>query len=228
MPYALADVVPWGRSFDEYRRMFDLRPADLAGRILGCADGPAAFNAQATRAGARVVSCDPLYRFDRAAIAARIDAAFDTVIAEARRNAHEFVWRDLGSPDELARTRRAAMDAFLADYDAGRRAGRYVAAALPALPWPDDAFDLALCSHWLFLYSAQLGVDAHVTAIREMCRVAPEARVFPLLQLGSRPSPHVAPVRERLAAAGLVTSVERVPYEFQRGGDHMLRIRRGA
>jgi hypothetical protein len=130
MPYALADVVPWGRSFDEYRRMFDLRPGDLAGRILGCADGPAAFNAQATRAGGRVVSCDPLYRFDRTAIAARIDAAFGTVMAETRRNAREFVWR---APEALARARRAAMDVFLVGYDAGRRAGRYVAAALPAL-----------------------------------------------------------------------------------------------
>jgi hypothetical protein len=78
--------------------------------------------------------------------------------------------------------------------------------------------------HYLFLYSAQLGVDAHVAAIREMCRVAREARVFPLLALGSRPSPHVEPVRAALAAAGLVATIEPVPYEFQRGGDRMLRV----
>jgi hypothetical protein len=31
-------VIPWGRSFEEYRRMFALADEDLAGRILGCGD----------------------------------------------------------------------------------------------------------------------------------------------------------------------------------------------
>jgi hypothetical protein len=41
--FTLDKVVPWGRSFDEYVRMFDLTPADLGKRILGCGDGPASF-----------------------------------------------------------------------------------------------------------------------------------------------------------------------------------------
>ena len=43
--FALDQVVPWGRSFDEYRRMFALTDADLSRVILGCGDGPASFNA---------------------------------------------------------------------------------------------------------------------------------------------------------------------------------------
>jgi hypothetical protein len=46
------------------------------------------------------------------------------------------------------------------------------------------------------------------------------------LQLGGAPSPHVPRVREALAA-GVRAKVEPVPYEFQRGGNHMLRLRRG-
>jgi len=45
----------------------------------------------------------------------------------------------------------AAMQEFLADYRAGGREGRYMAATLPHLPFADGAFDLALCSHLLFL-----------------------------------------------------------------------------
>ena len=41
MTIRLNEVIPWGRSFEEYRRMFALSDADLAGRILGCGDGPA-------------------------------------------------------------------------------------------------------------------------------------------------------------------------------------------
>jgi hypothetical protein len=40
--FTLDQVVPWGRSFDEYQRMFALTGADL-GLILGCGDGPAAL-----------------------------------------------------------------------------------------------------------------------------------------------------------------------------------------
>ena len=52
--FTLDTVVPWGRSFDEYRRMFALGEAELRRRILGVADGPASFNAQATAGGLSV------------------------------------------------------------------------------------------------------------------------------------------------------------------------------
>ena len=37
--FTLEQVVPWGRSFEEYRAMFALSDADLEGRVLGCGDG---------------------------------------------------------------------------------------------------------------------------------------------------------------------------------------------
>jgi hypothetical protein len=54
--FTLDQVVPWGRSFAEYRRMFALTDAELGLRIIGCGDGPASFNAEATRRGTAVVS----------------------------------------------------------------------------------------------------------------------------------------------------------------------------
>ena len=62
--FTLEEVVPWGRSFDEYHRMFGLSDDDLVRKILGCGDGPASFNAEATRRGAAVISCDPIYRWE--------------------------------------------------------------------------------------------------------------------------------------------------------------------
>jgi len=224
--FTLADVVPWGRGFGEYVRMFALSDADLAGRILGCGDGPAAFNAGATRRGAQVVSLDPLYGSERLDIAARIDATFDDMLSETRRNESEFVWTTIRSVDELGETRRAAMQAFLDDYDAGRAEGRYVEGGLPETPFEDASFDLALCGHFLFLYSAHRDLDFHLASIREMCRVAREVRIFPLLALGAVPSPFVEPCRDALAGAGHLVTIETVPYEFQRGGNRMMRIRR--
>ena len=49
--FSLEKVVPWGRSFAEYIRMFSLTEEDLEKRILGCGDGPASFNAELTKKG---------------------------------------------------------------------------------------------------------------------------------------------------------------------------------
>ena len=40
MSFTLDQVVPWGRSLDEYRRMFDMSERDMAANILGCGDRP--------------------------------------------------------------------------------------------------------------------------------------------------------------------------------------------
>lgn len=223
--FTLDRVVPWGRSFDEYRQMFALSEIDLRSRMLGCADGPAGFNAEASRRGVAVVSCDPLYGADARQIRQRIEATFDEVLDQTRRNADEFVWDSIASLDALALLRRSAMDAFLADYADGKAEGRYVEAGLPALPFSDQSFDLAVCSHFLFLYSDQLGEAFHLEAVHDLCRVAREVRIFPLLALGSRPSPYVETIATAAQKASCEVSIEVVPYEFQRGGNQMMRIR---
>ena len=222
--FTLDQVVPWGRSFDEYRRMFALTDDDMGRRLLGCGDGPASFNAEATRAGASVVSCDPIYRYDRDQIQARIATTYDEILDQARQNRDEFVWTSIPSVDELGRLRMAAMQEFLQDYPLGRTAGRYIDAGLPNLPFGDQSFDLALCSHLLFLYSTQLGEAFHRSAVRELIRVALEVRIFPLLALGGKQSQWVRPIAEGCRAGGFQVSIEGVPYEFQRGGNQMMRI----
>lgn len=224
----LRQTVPWGRSFDEYVRMFALGERELKLRIVGCGDGPAAFNAEMTRRGNRVVSVDLLYRFSAEEIAQRIRDVYDDMVEGARRKADSFQWSDFRSPEDLGRRRMEAMQIFLGDYPAGRETGRYVEAGLPTLPFADGEFDLALCSHLLFTYSSILNEDDHVKAICEMCRVAREGRIFPVLDMfdGGR-SRHLDPVISRLREAGYVAELQRVAYEFQRGGNEMLRVRRG-
>lgn len=222
--FTLNEVVPWGRSFVEYQRMFALSDLDLQKRIVGCADGPASFNAEATRRGMRVTSCDPIYRWDASHIRKRIAETYETILEQARTNASEFVWDCIRSVDELGQLRMSAMREFLSDYDTGKVQGRYIDAQLPRLPFADRSFDLALCSHFLFLYSTQLERTFHRASIEEMCRVASEVRVFPLLELGGGRSPYVEPISDALRGGGFDVAIESVPYEFQRGGHEMMRI----
>lgn len=118
------------------------------------------------------------------------------------------------------------MAAFASDYDAGRSAGRYVAGALPSLPFPGDTYDLALVSHYLFLYSRELDGAGHVAAVDELLRVAFEVRIFPLLTLGGDPSLHLDLVVRHARVRGWIVRVEKVAYEVQRDGSQMLVVSR--
>ena len=177
--------------------------------------------------GGRVVSVDPVYAHSREAIRERIQAVFPTILDQARENAGQFVWTTIRSVEELGQTRMRAMTDFLADYERGKREGRYVVGALPSLPLRRAAFDLALCSHFLFLYSDKLSEQFHLASIRELLPVAREVRVFPLLDMAAKRSAHVDAVVADARGAGYRVEVVRVAYEFQRGGNEMLRVCRG-
>jgi len=226
MGFQLADVVPWGRSFDEYVAMFALSADDLKTPILGCGDGPASFNAGLHARGGTVCSIDPLYAFGAEEIRSRIDEVVPVVLAQTRQSADAFVWSHIRSIDDLKEKRLAAMEAFLDDYARPESRPRYRVGALPVLPFGDGEFALALCSNFLFLYSEHLPLQFHVDSVVELCRVAAEARIFPLLELGGAESRHVRPLTEDLRARGFDLAVLPVPYEFQRGGNQMLVVRK--
>ena len=228
MKPSLDKVVPWGRSFDEYVRMFGLSPDDLRKRILGCGDGPACFNVEMRKQGGKVVAVDPVYAYAAADIRRRIHEIRDRVLSMTEANRAAYVWTHIRSVAELGEVRMRSMNRFLDDYASSDRAGSYVCGGLPRLPFATGVFELALCSHLLFTYSRALTEDFHVAAIREMARVAGEVRVFPLLDLHGERSLHVEPVRQRLAALGCSSQVVNVNYEFQRGGNEMLVVTRPA
>ena len=224
MTYSLKNIVPWGRTFDEYQAMFALTPEDLKKSILGCADGPASFNAELTARNGRIISTDPLYTYSKTEIKQRIDDVYDEVLDQARQNQSQFVWDHIPSVEALGDLRMGAMNQFLADYEAGKRNGRYQTASLPHLPFENAQFDLALCSHFLFLYSEQLSEAFHLESIKELKRVAKEIRIFPLLDLTTSPSKHLNPIIQKLQKKGFQLQIQTVPYEFQRGGNQMLTI----
>ncbi|HPB68034.1 MAG TPA: SAM-dependent methyltransferase [Candidatus Omnitrophota bacterium] len=218
------NVVPWGRNFEEYRRMFDLRENELTLRILGCGDGPASFNWECNQKGGRVISVDPLYNLTRQEIQSRIQETYKDVMAQTERDKDKFKWDSIKSVAALGEVRMKAMSAFLDSYEEGKIKGRYIPAALPDLPFPNDAFDLSLCSHFLFLYTEQLSYEFHVKAIKEMLRVSREARFFPLLDLNAGRSPYISKILLEFQAECL--EIRKVAYEFQIGGNELLIIKK--
>lgn len=222
----LENVVAWGRSFDEYVKMFDFTSDELKLNIVDCGGGPSSFNAQITQLDGKVISCDPIYQFSVEEIQNRIQETYPKIIAGVKETPDKFVWHDIASPSELGKVRMDAMSKFLADFPQGILQNRYVKSELPNLLFTDGKFDLALCSHLLFTYSNILSADFHVSSIVEMRRVASEVRVFPVVtQFNGETSPHLEPVINQLTARGLQVELRKVDYEFQKGGNQMLWVR---
>jgi len=226
MGFKLETVIPWGRSLDEYVRMFDLQPDELRLTLLDCAGGPASFNAEMTRQGYNVISCDPIYQFSATDIKRRIQEVYPRVIDGVKANRDNYLWQTIESPEELGEIRLSAMEEFIDDLSMGIEQGRYINAELPGLPFTTRQFSLAVCSHFLFSYSDLLSQGFHLLSIQELCRVANEVRIFPLVDISGDVSPHVSPVIRELNAQGYNVEIKQVAYEFQQGGNQMLQIRK--
>lgn len=226
MGFTLDKVVPWGRSYQEYIDMFALTEKDLLhSSILGCGDGPASFNASLSKLGGNIISIDPIYQFSTEQIKHRIDETYMTVLTQLEENKNDFIWDVISSVNELGHIRMSAMGLFLADYETGKNAGRYIVGELPTLPFENKIFDLALSSHFLFLYSEHLSAEFHLLALKEMLRVANKVRVFPIVTLNGLPSPHLDSVITELKNQQISVEIQRVNYEFQRGANQMLVIK---
>ena len=224
MALKLKNIVPLGRSFDEYRLMFNLTKSDLNKKIIGVGDGPASFNAEMHKVGKTVVSVDPIYFFTAVDIARNFDRVCDNIIEQVRNTPGDWTWTYHMSPDDLKKHRTDALRRFTADFEQGKKEGRYVTGELPALQFQDGAFDIALCSHFLFLYSEHYNYNFHKAAVYEMLRVADEVRIFPLLDLMHNRSSYIEPLLKELRNDGYRVMIKRVRYEVQRGGNEMMQI----
>ena len=217
MPVKLSSVVPWGRSFEEYVGMFALTERDLKLRILDCAAGPSSFCAQMTACGGTVVACDPIYEFSAEQIRLRVAEVRDDMIAQVRGQMGQFVWNCIRSPQHLEEMRMGAMERFLEDFAGDAKRERYRVMSLPKLEFADGEFEVALCSHFLFLYSDWLDEAFHLASLRELLRVAKEVRIFPVTEMDGRLSRHLEKVRKQFQ-----TKLVKVDYEFLRQANQML------
>ena len=224
MAFELKNVVPWGRNLDEYTRMFSLNKSDLNMRIISFGDGPASFNKEMTELKRNVVSIDPIYQFTRDELIKRINETKDIVIEQTKNNLDNYTWSNIKSIQELEQIRIASMTNFLSDFELGKSQGRYIYHELPnRINFDNLSFDLGLSSHFLIMYS-QLGLDFHIASFKEMLRLCREIRIFPILNLDSKKSEILDDLIKEFQT-NYIIEIQRVDYEFQKGGNEMLTIK---
>ncbi|MDA3846468.1 MAG: SAM-dependent methyltransferase [Vallitaleaceae bacterium] len=226
MGIILENTIPLGRRKEEYIAMFNIQQEELTYSILDCGGGPSSFNREMTKDKGNVVSIDIIYQFKDTEIQNRIDETFEDMMKQAQDNKDKFVWNHIASTTELRNLRKTAMTMFIEDYQSGLKEGRYIYAQLPTLPFRDNEFDLALCSHLMFLYSDILSYEFHFESISEMLRVASEIRIFPIVDLNCNQSAYVEDIMASFKAKGYEVTIEACGYEFQKGANKLMRIKK--
>lgn len=225
MAFKLDRVVPWGRSLEEYRLMFQLSDDDMSKKFAGFGDGPACFNYEMTERGGDVVSFDLIYQFSKEEIEKRIEEVRVIVMQQMKENAENYVWKNIKNLSELENIRMSAMKKFLSDYEKGKTEGRYVCHEFPnKLLYESDYFDIGLSSHFLLMYTT-LGYDFHIASMAEMLRVCKEIRIFPIVDLDAKETNLTKNVINYFKKDYKVETVE-TEYEFQKGDNKLLIIRK--
>jgi len=219
----------FGRTLEEYTRFFALDPPALHGRaVLDVAAGPSSFTVEACRRGVDAVAVDPFYDRSAAMLAAQARDDYARMFLQMRTKPRLFRFKSFPSFEAAEADRRVAAQRFLADYEGRARHGRYVRGALPLLPFLDGAFDLVLCAHLLFVYSARFDFDWHVAACVELARVSGgEVRIHPVCGPDGKPYAELGRLRSELGVQGVATKVVAVNYEFFAGGNSMLVLNPG-
>ncbi len=216
----------FGRTYAEYLSMFDLNEQLLRqGAILDCPAGASSFAAEAHQLGLDVTACDIMYNHSVNELIEKCKKDIQHVFEKFDEAEHLYVWKHYKNKDEVMALRNKALKIFAADFFKGLKEKRYIHAELPHLPFPDKSFSLVLSGNFLFLYGDRLDLDFHRACIKELIRVCSgEVRIFPLVGLDAKPYQHLDDILSFLDSEGIKTEIVKVPFEFQKGANQMMKL----
>lgn len=222
----LERIVFIGRTFEEYMKMFSLKEAELTGlRILDCPAGACSFTARSNQLGIDVTAADIAYYYSTDELANKGIQDIEHAMSELSKVRDNYVWDFFKSLEELSQARSKAL--YDNTKDRRQTPERYVPVVLPNLPFTDQTFDLTLSAHFLFMYSDRLDYDFHLRTVNELMRVTRgELRIFPLVDLSCKRYAHLDRLVDELIRQGFAVEELEVSYEFQKGANQMLTIRR--
>ncbi|NEW08753.1 class I SAM-dependent methyltransferase [Paenibacillus sp. SYP-B3998] len=226
--YEQAGVAMTSRSYVEYEKMFVLDSKHLQGkRVLDVAGGASSFTVEAREKGIFAEAADPLYSKSPEEIARHGRDEIEIVASKMEKLVEVYNWEFYGSVEQHKAARVESLTRFTEDYASRDSASRYHRALLPELPFPDGAFDLVLCSHFLFLYEEQFDDAFHLAAIQELLRVCKpggELRIYPLLNFHTNEYAGMQKLLDELTLLGHLAVKKDADLPFLPNSQHYLVI----
>lgn len=214
-----------GRTFEEYYKIFRL--GDFSSnqlKILDVGSGVSSFCAEAQDLGMNVMAMDPIYDHGAKELAIKCEQDIDLIIKELDGVEYLYIWNIFKNKEQLKKQREEAYKKFIAHYRNNRNEF-YISESMPKTSFENNQFDIVISSHLLFLYDHIFDYSFHEETIKEMLRItSKEIRIFPLLNLYGKKSIYLDDILEYIDLNDVEWSIEKVDYEFIRGGNEILKI----
>ncbi|MFX1394079.1 MAG: hypothetical protein ACFFAH_10935 [Promethearchaeota archaeon] len=214
-----------GRTFEEYEKIFrlnDFKSNNVS--ILDVGSGVSSFCAEASKIRMNVIAMDPIYDYDSIELEFKCSKDLNLIIKELNGVEHLYKWEIFRSKEELKKQREKAYKAFIKHYKYNR-GKQYISEKMPKTTFKNNQFDIIISSHLLFLYDHIYDYSFHKESIIEMLRIcSKEIRIFPLVNLYGKTSTFLQEFLNDANFMHYKRLIERVDYEFIRGGNKFLRI----
>lgn len=215
-------VSVWGRTLDEYFKMFGLDNSYVKAKILSIADGPSTFNLEMQQLGGKVTSIDPIYNLNSEELKITFAKSYQFNKDLFYNNKQNFSFKTDNEIEVLLNKRQDTFETFLQDFE--QHKSNYLFGQLPQIDFPDNSFDLCLCSNLLFIFDHIFNADFHINSIKEMLRVAKEVRVFPIYNIDGVQSNYLSDITNYLDNNNIGWQLKDNNYFVYKNGNKYLQI----
>lgn len=224
MTIDLERVALIGRTYNEYKRMFDVSKESLEGkRVLDVAAGVSNFCAIGNVLGLDVTAVDPVYHLMADEIEVQAEQDLELIVNKLPVNESNYNWDFYGDIEGVRVSRIKAYQTFLKDYQNNPKS--YVPGEIGKLPFEDKSFDTTLVSHLMFLYDHLFSAEDHIAMFRELIRVTRnEIIIFPTKNLSGENCKWVDLIVKNYEFLDQTFKIEKSKFEFLKGNSLRLRV----
>ncbi|MEO7310721.1 MAG: hypothetical protein ABIX01_09995 [Chitinophagaceae bacterium] len=215
-------VSVWGRTLEEYQKMFGLGDIPTSTQILSIADGPSTFNKQLRDKEINIVSVDPIYELSIDNLKEVFKQSYQFNKGLFYNNRENFLFKDDTEIEALLQKRQSTFNAFITDYGLNKQ--YYKFGQLPTLDFATNSFDLCVSSNLLFIFDHIFDLTFHIQSVKEMLRVAKELRIFPLYDINGNESKNLKSVIEYLDQNNYQWTIQTNDYYVYKDGNKFLQV----
>ena len=204
----------WVYNLADYRRVFDLTDQDLQKKLLDFPSGISSVNAELYALGQTLISADPIYNLSIQAMQTQVKQILEELTANLA---------DHEQAETIILQWRQSTELFLADYELGKKQGRYRTHSLPPFDKVEQTFELLLCPDFLFDSLISLEFSSQ-DIMSELCKLATEVRIYPLPEAKTAVAAELGPIMLAFQQRNFGVEIRAINYPVRNHSNAMLRI----
>lgn len=208
---------------DDYQKFFALTEFDLTKKIIEFYGAFNSFNCGMAKRQCNIYSCDPLYSASLSELQKQEKLLEHELQKSFAEESFPFSFHTFATFEVMMQHHQQVATDFFADYANGVAAGRYLSCRLEQHDFAPKSFDVVLL-HYLFAKPGLI-LEEVFRQLQTALQLAPEVRIFPLLDDNAQHAALLAPLCLLLQQNGFGVELKKVDFEWQTQGHVLLIVR---